>query len=50
MLADSNLRPNDEYKIRRLNLLSFPRNLNPKCEVTGEKATVELVTQHITLL
>lgn len=49
MSININLRPSDEYKIQRLNLLSFPRNLSPKCEVTGDKATVELVTQHITL-
>lgn len=38
-----------EYKIQRLNLLAFPRNSNPRCEITGERANVELVTPHITL-
>eukprot|EP01035_Chromulina_nebulosa_P026489 gene26489-34685_t len=38
-----------EYKIQRLNLLAFPRNSIPKCELTGERANVELITQHITL-
>jgi len=38
-----------DYKIQRLNLLAFPRNSIPKCELTGERASVELVTQHITL-
>jgi hypothetical protein len=39
-----------EYKIQRLNLLAFPRNQNPKCEITDERANVELITPHITLL
>jgi hypothetical protein len=38
-----------EYKIQRLNLLAFPRNLSPLCEITGERANVELVTPFITL-
>ena len=38
-----------EYKIQRLNLLAFPRNQDPRCEITGEKANVELITPHITL-
>lgn len=40
---------NEEYKIQRLNLLAFPRNGIPVCEITGEKANVELITQFITL-
>jgi tetratricopeptide (TPR) repeat protein len=39
----------EEYKIQRLNLLAFPRNGIPVCELTGERANVELVTQFITL-
>lgn len=35
--------------IQKLNLLAFPRNFIPICELTGEHATVELVTPHITL-
>lgn len=38
-----------EYKINRLNLLAFPRNNIPHCEITGERANVELVTPFITL-
>ena len=38
-----------EYKIQRLNLLAFPRDCNPVCELTGGKAAVELVTQYLTL-
>ena len=38
-----------EYKIQRLNLLAFPRDANPICELTGGRASVELVTHHLTL-
>jgi hypothetical protein len=38
-----------EYKIQRLNLLAFPRDANPVCELTGARASVELVTQYLTL-
>jgi hypothetical protein len=38
-----------QYKIQRLNLLAFPRNQNPRCEITGERANVELVTTNLTL-
>lgn len=38
-----------EYSIQRLNLLAFPRNQNPRCEITEERANVELVTPHLTL-
>jgi hypothetical protein len=38
-----------EYKIQRLNLLAFPRDANPICELTGARASVELVTQYLTL-
>jgi len=38
-----------EYTIQRLNLLAFPRNQNPRCEITDERANVELVTPHLTL-
>ena len=39
-----------EYKIERLNQLAFPRDANPKCEITGGRAAVQLITQHLTLL
>lgn len=39
-----------EYEIQPLNLLAFPRNVNPKCELTGFPATVQLVTPYCTLL
>jgi tetratricopeptide (TPR) repeat protein len=39
----------EKYTIQKLNLLAFPRNFTPICELTGEHATVELVTPHITL-
>lgn len=38
-----------EYEIQKLNLLAFPRNFQPLCELTGNNATVQLVTQHCTL-
>lgn len=38
-----------EFKIQRLNILAFPRDLNPVCEISGEKAQVELITPFITL-
>mmetsp|Transcript_2991 Transcript_2991/g.5094 ORF Transcript_2991/g.5094 Transcript_2991/m.5094 type:complete len:404 (+) Transcript_2991:50-1261(+) len=38
-----------EYKIQRLNLLAFPRDSNPVCELTGDRANVELVTPYLTL-
>jgi hypothetical protein len=38
-----------EFKIQRLNLLAFPRNLIPRCEITGERANVELVMPQLTL-
>jgi hypothetical protein len=38
-----------EYKIQRLNLLAFPRNLSPRCEITNERANVELITTTLTL-
>lgn len=38
-----------EHKIQRLNLLAFPRDANPVCELTGTRANVELVTQYLTL-
>lgn len=39
----------DGCAIQKLNLLAFPRNFTPVCELTGEHATVELITPHITL-
>ena len=39
-----------EYKVQPLNLLAFPRNMTPICEITGDRANVELVTPYITLL
>ena len=38
-----------DYTINKLNLLAFPRNQIPICELTGARATVELVTKHYTL-
>lgn len=38
-----------EYKIQPLNLLAFPRDTTPICEITGERANVELITPYITL-
>eukprot|EP01038_Epipyxis_sp_PR26KG_P014480 gene14480-19437_t len=38
-----------EYQIKRMNLLAFPRNNYPICELTGERAQVELITPFITL-
>ena len=38
-----------EFTIEPLNLLAFPRNENPKCELTGVSATVQLVTPYCTL-
>lgn len=38
-----------EYEIQKLNMLAFPRNFMPVCELTGNRATVQLVTQHCTL-
>lgn len=38
-----------DYKIQRLNLLAFPRNQTPRCEITGERANVELITPNLTL-
>lgn len=40
---------NSEYRINRLNLLAFPRNNVPRCDITGERANVELVTPFVTL-
>lgn len=39
----------EEYRIQRLNLLAFPRNLVPRCEITGERANVELISEKLTL-
>ena len=39
-----------EYEIQKLNLLAFPRNFQPKCELTNAGANVQLVTQHCTLV
>jgi hypothetical protein len=38
-----------EHKIQKLNLLAFPREKTPICELTGERANVELVTEFLTL-
>lgn len=38
-----------EYEIRKLNLLAFPRDQHPKCELTGDAATVQLICPHCTL-
>ena len=39
----------EDCTIQKLNLLAFPRSFTPICELTGEHATIELVTPHITL-
>ena len=39
-----------DFEIRKLNLLAFPRDQFPKCELTGISATVQLVTPHCTLV
>ena len=38
-----------EYEIQPLNLLAFPRNVSPKCELTGFPATVQLVTPYCSI-
>ena len=38
-----------EFSIDPLNLLAFPRNESPKCELTGVSATVQLVTPYCSL-
>ncbi len=37
------------YTISKLNLLAFPRNQQPICELTGIRATVQLVCPNCTL-
>ena len=37
---------NKDYEIVKLNLLAFPRDVTPICELTGSKATVQLVTSY----
>ena len=39
-----------DYEIQKLNLLAFPRDFCPKCELTGAPSRVQLVTQHCTLV
>lgn len=39
----------DEYTISKLNLLAFPRHQEPMCELSGTRATVQLVAQNCTL-
>lgn len=39
-----------EFKISKLNMLSFPTDLFPRCELTGVVASVELVTPDVTLV
>ena len=47
-LADSRVSgfDNKDCEIVKLNLLAFPRDVTPICELTGSKATVQLVTPH----
>ena len=47
-LADSRTSgiDNKDYDIVKLNLLAFPRDVTPICELTGSKATVQLVTPY----
>lgn len=40
---------NIDYSINKLNLLAFPKNSLPICELTGARANVELVTKYYTL-
>jgi tetratricopeptide (TPR) repeat protein len=37
------------YKIAKLNLLAFPRNQQPICELTGLRANIQLTAQNVTL-
>ena len=37
------------YRIEPLNRLAFPKGKMPKCEISGQAATVACVTPHITL-
>ena len=50
-LLNLNISSNDQldHSINKLNLLAFPRNQIPVCELTGARATVELVTKYYTL-
>ena len=34
----------NEYKLMKLDPLAFPRDYNPICELTGQKATIQLIT------
>lgn len=34
-----------EYEVKPLNLLAFPRDFTPICELSGERASVQLVTE-----
>lgn len=34
----------NEYKLQKLDALAFPRDYNPICELTGQRATVQLIT------
>jgi len=43
------LRNNEEYEIKPLNLLAFPRDFSPICELSGEKAKVQLITPYGTM-
>ena len=38
-----------EYAVVPLNLLAFPRNQHPKCELTNVNANVQLVTPYCSL-
>ena len=38
-----------QYSISKLNLLAFPRNQQPVCELTGARGTVQLVCPSCTL-
>lgn len=43
----SGLRPG--YRIEPLNRLAFPKGKIPKCEISGQAASVACITPHITL-
>ncbi|CAB1112005.1 unnamed protein product [Ectocarpus sp. CCAP 1310/34] len=37
------------YRIEPLNRLAFPKGKIPRCEISGQAATVACITPHITL-
>eukprot|EP00611_Tribonema_gayanum_P022292 TRINITY_DN4449_c0_g1_i1.p1 TRINITY_DN4449_c0_g1~~TRINITY_DN4449_c0_g1_i1.p1 ORF type:complete len:444 (-),score=157.58 TRINITY_DN4449_c0_g1_i1:32-1321(-) len=45
----SGSRVDEGYRIETLNRLAFPKGQNPICELTGQPATIQCVTPHVTL-